>query len=302
MKVKLLRKINKIPVFIAIPDEKIKFESHNFLLNVLRVPIILILNILPTKISRAIYLAFSGKNGDTRTVFENIATYRALEVMYTFPQRRKKRETNISDFFWECFLSNARAIRNRLILVKKQILKGINEAHQKKGEVHLLSLGSGSARAVIEAISNLNDKSFIKIKLIDLSKRAINLSKKLAKINKIKNVEWYRDYAENLEKYYDDFKPDIIEMVGLLDYYPKKQATDLISKIYKALSENGKLITCNITYNLESPFVTRAINWSLIYRSPEELVDILIKGGFSSENIKIIYEPFKIHCLAIAKK
>ncbi len=63
----------------------------------------------------------------------------------------------------------------------------------------------------------------------------------------------------------------------------------------------GQLITCNIVPNFESPFVTKGINWPLIYRRPEELARLLIKGGFQSEKIELKYEPFKIHCLAIAK-
>jgi ubiquinone/menaquinone biosynthesis C-methylase UbiE len=285
-------------------NEGFKYESRSWPMRLIHIPLMFILNLLPPKIARAIFLSFSGPNGDTRTVFKWVATHKALEVMYTYPERRKRGETTISDDFWENFLSNARAVRNRLILVKK-VLSGImKEMSLKKSNIKLLSLGSGSARAVFEIIgSNAHP---VQIKLIDMSQRAIKDSEEFIHSlsldeEKVK-VEFHRDYIQNLERYCVDFEPDIIEMVGLLDYLPENQAVDLIKKIHKVLPSGGHLITCNVVPNLEALFVTKGINWPLIYRQPEELAHLLIKGGFPSENLILKYEPFKIHCLAIAKK
>jgi len=87
----------------------------------------MILNILPKSFANAIFLVFSGLNGDTKTVFDSVTTHKALEVMYTYPTRKKKGETSLSDDFWENFLSNAKAIRNRLILAEKELLKAMKE-------------------------------------------------------------------------------------------------------------------------------------------------------------------------------
>ena len=115
-------------------------------------------------------------------------------------------------------------------------------------------------------------------------------------------IEFHKGYIQNLENYCIGFHPDAVEMVGLLDYFAENHAIDLIKKIYKVLTPGGYLITCNVVPNMESPFVTKGINWPLIYRQPEELAKLLIEGGFSPENLTLKYEPFKIHCLAIAKK
>ena len=40
----------------------------------------------------------------------------------------------------------------------------------------------------------------------------------------------------------------------------------------------------------------------MIYRTPQELANIIIEGGFPSEGARIVYEPFKIHGIAIAQK
>lgn len=291
----------QIPVVVD-HNKRMRYETHNWIIKVLRAPIMLFLNILPARIGRAIFLAFSGENGDTRVVCQTVTTYKALEVMYTYPNRRARGETNLSDSFWESFLSNARAIRNRLLLVKGEVKEVIKKAGQRKNIVNLLSLGSGSARAIFEVAEMLNEQPRVRIKLIDMSRNAIEFSKELARKYNINHVEWHRDYAQNLERYCKNFHPDVVEMVGLLDYYPHEYAVDLVAKIYKVLSPGGWLVTCNIRRNFESPFVTKSINWPLIYRSPKELADILLKAGFPVEGLKLIYEPLVIHGLAIAQK
>jgi len=73
-----------------------------------------------------------------------------LEVLYTFPERKAKKETTPFDNFWDRILNNTKAVRNRLHLVKRLITNAIEEKiKQGKQEIKLLSLGSGSARAVI---------------------------------------------------------------------------------------------------------------------------------------------------------
>lgn len=283
-------------------DENLKYETHSWIAQIFRIPILLILNLLPTRLSRTIFLAFSGHRGDNRTVSRSVATYKALEVMYTFPARRARGETNTTDFFWEYFLSNARAFRNRLALVKRKILIAIKEVSQRKVGVNLLSLGSGSARAVLEILHMLNGTPPVKVKLIDISREAIYYSQELAHTFNINQIEWHQDSVQNLEKYCQGFRPDVVEMVGLLDYYPQKQAVDMVTKIYNVLSPGGWLITGNVCPNFEKPFVDKGIRWQAIYRTPHELAKIMIDAGFPIEDIKIVYEPFKIHALAICQK
>ena len=91
-------------------------------------------------------------------------------------------------------------------------------------------------------------------------------------------------------------------MVGLLDYFDQEHAVEILKKIYKVLAPNGWLITCNIRPNLERPFLTKGVGWSMIYRTPQELAEIVVKAGFPASSLRIIYEPLKIHGLAIAQK
>jgi hypothetical protein len=35
---------------------------------------------------------------------------------------------------------------------------------------------------------------------------------------------------------------------------------------------------------------------------PSEFAELLVEGGFAPENIRIIYEPFRIHGVAVGRK
>lgn len=288
-----------IPILLA-PENG--FENHNWFTKIVRIPMIWVLNALPIPIGRFLFLAFSGSNGDTRIAFRWPATYKPLERMYTFYKRRAKRETNTSDNFWELFLDNSRAIRNRLKVLKQELPEAIQEVARRKGRVNLLSLGSGSARGVFKVVSDLNSKYPTRVELIDMSRRAINFSKKLALSYGISDIKWHRDLAQNLEKYCKNSRPDIVEVVGLLDYFPQKEALELVRKIYKALSLEGWLFISNIIPNMERLFVSKVINWPLIYRTPTEIGELLLESGFRNENIKVLIEPLKVYALAVCRK
>lgn len=166
----------------------------------------------------------------------------------------------------------------------------------------LLSLGCGSTRAVINALSQFNNQPEIRSKFIDINRDALEYGQKLAKESNVSGqLEWYRNWIENLENYCDEnFQPDIIEMMGLLDYFNRKRAIDIVRRIHKTLSLDGWLIVSNICPNLERPFITKGVGWSMIYRRPQELAEIMNEAGFS--DYRLIYEPLKIHGLAIAQK
>ena len=68
------------------------------------------------------------------------------------------------------------------------------------------------------------------------------------------------------------------------------------------MPSGGFFITCNIVDNYERKFITKILDWDMIYRDTNNLIEVLTGGGFYPQNCKIIYEPTLIHALAIGKK
>jgi hypothetical protein len=58
----------------------------------------------------------------------------------------------------------------------------------------------------------------------------------------------------------------------------------------------------NIHPNPEKPFLDWVLLWPMIYRSEAELAELLVEGGFVSSNSLLVYEPFRIHGIAVVRK
>jgi SAM-dependent methyltransferase len=267
-----------------------------------RIGVIRFLNLLTPRVARKIFLAFGGKNGDTTIISRNIGSWKALEVMYTYQKRQMRGEVCAPSRFWENLLDNARSIRNRLVLVKAELTNAIRTIGNEQ-PIRILSIGSGSARPILEGVASLKKVSLhLDLMLIDMDPTAIEFSQKLSAELHVDHTTRLTGNFFRLERYATEFRPAIIELVGLLDYFDDRHAIFLLEKVFRVLIPGGFLITGNIAPNLETPFVTKGVGWSMVYRTPEELRTLLVHSGFLSDRIRVVQEPLGIHTLTIARK
>ena len=247
---------------------------------------------------------FDGVSKLCREVKENAARWRALDLTYN---NYAKNNTSFGDlvynFFWHN-LKNARALRNRLKLIKHLLFKNIEEISKSGKEIRLISIASGSAQGVIETITLAKQKGIlVKSVFIDIDPTALEYSRKLAQRLGVENqITFVNKKASIINEIGKDFKPNLIEMVGFLEYRPEEKAIKLIQSIYQVLEKGGTFLVSHISPNLESFFLKEVINWPMIYRRPEEIVRILSLASFSLENCSFYWEPLKIHYCAECKK
>src|SRR3989344_4656400 len=190
-------------------------------------------------------------------------------------------------------------------MVEKEIKIAILELLSKKSDIHLLSIASGSSRSVVLAISQLENLGQpIYLSFLDKNPNAIDYSKNLVKMAKLKSkTTWFLDTANNFPVYFIGIaNPNIIEMVGLLDYFTDEQVKKIFKTIFDNLQEGGYLITANISDNHERPFISKVVGWHMIYRSAEELIDLAHEVGFDVSKMHAYYEPLNIHCVLVARK
>ncbi len=236
-------------------------------------------------------------------VIDKATTHEALEVLYK-KGTHGSRENFFSRIVRQVWFGteNALAIYNRLILVKKKFLFFAN----KGSATSILSIASGSARAIIESLPFLQPNiNPIRISFLDKNPKALEHSKLLLSKQGDANFRFrfLNDTASNFINYYEpEENLDIIEMVGLLDYFQDAKIKELLSLIYQKLATSGVLITANIADNPERPFVTNLVGWKMIYRRPEQLINLALASGFQPENLEIIFEPNMIHFILIARK
>jgi SAM-dependent methyltransferase len=242
---------------------------------------------------------FDGISKNCREIKENAAKWKALNIVYNY----QKGSENIFADFWHD-LRSSQATRNRLKLVKNLLLKNIKEISNRNEEVRMISIASGSAQGVIETIAKAKEKGIlVEGILIDLDPTALEYSKKLAQEMGVKNqLTFVNKKASAIIEIGKDFKPNLIEMVGFLEYRPFDKAVKLVTSIYQVLEKGGVFLVSQIAPNAESLFLREVINWPMIYRKLDELAKILSLSGFSLDNCIFYQEPLKIHYVGECKK
>ena len=99
-----------------------------------------------------------------------------------------------------------------------------------------------------------------------------------------------------------DCSPDIVEMVGLLDYFDRAEAEKLFESVYRHLKVGGWFIVSNVLPNPEQEYVREVVGWSLVYRTLDELRDLAAGAGFAKEHVQLIVEPMKVYAIAACQK
>ncbi len=263
------------------------------------------------KLSRKVktnFLFFDGLSDQCREIKEGSGScknsWKSLKIIYNFRPEFGSERGFIRDLvaiYW-IGMMNAQAVRNRLKIVTEEVKRAIRYIYCHGRHVQILSIAAGSASSVIEAISatrGINSKAV----LVDISRDALEESENAAKKEFIaKRCIFKRINILKAERIPEMEFPDIIEMVGLLDYLDNETIIQLIKKLYDWLPEEGILLTGHICSNPERYFLKWVIDWDMKYRNAGELTNLLVLGGFTRKKIEILVEPHGIHMVAVCKK
>jgi len=292
---------------IIIANDK-NLEQHSLLVKFVRIFSVPILNIIPESFLRR---TMRTSSQDAEVVLDNVGSARALEVMYGRYRRNVFSRgviQGIADLFWHHFVSQPKGVRNRLKIVKNNLDKEISRIiyENKTKEINIVTLGGGSARGIVEVLSKYSKElKGWKVSVVNLDKslEAIELGKELAKeFGLFNNFKWINDLAQNVNISVSDDSVDIVEMVGLLDYFRDEKSKETFTKIYNILKRNGLFMVGNIVQNREQPFISR-LGWpKMYYRHPSDLSRLLLESGFIEEKGEIIFEPLKNHIVAVIRK
>lgn len=283
-------------------DKALNYEYNSLFKKIGNLFLIPILNNIPARLRK--YIRSSHESADE--IIEHATTHHALEILYHrgHPHRNKSFKHKFFHFIWFNTL-NSKGVRNRLRLVRREIEIFLKEETNRNKLVSILNIAAGSARAVVESIEALGEKSsLVSAIFLDKNPRAIEYSQKLASelLGDIQNISWRNETVGNFFENQIENQFDLVEMVGLLDYFSEKKAVETLKSIYQSLKPDGILITANITDNAERKFVTNAIGWKMIYRAPKEFSQLIISAGFSEDQIKVFLEPLKVHIVIVARK
>ena len=288
-----------------------RLRRHNLFVKMIRIFSVPIMNSLPAPLIKRM-MRKSSK--DAATVVAKGGSTHALEAMYTRHHRKLfSRGTlqGIADYFWHHIISQPEALRNRLKVVAEVIKSCVVELANRKDKdsdanpVRILSIAGGSARSIIRTIVDLQEKNLncqIEVTVLDKDQSALEVGGNISKEAGVsKNFQWVHGQARDVKMLLPDKTFDIVEIVGLLDYFPDERAKRLLKVVGEVIKSGGVIVVANVIPNPEIPFVHKTGWPEMIYRKPEELRKLLSDAGFTKE-INLITESLGVHCVALAYK
>ncbi len=180
----------------------------------------------------------------------------------------------------------SRAVRNRAEYLYNQIYSKVFPLDNKNKIVKILSVACGPAFEVQNFIKrNLQAVEHTRFYFLDQDIEALQFVQR-----KIKALERdlkitiafeliHKPIRDVIAKGLDD-KFDLIYSAGLFDYFSDPVASMAAKRLHAALASGGKLIIGNFSNtSLGKITMDIALDWHLIYRSPEELSNLFAPVG-----------------------
>lgn len=244
---------------------------------------------------------FDGLSSTCRGIKEGAASWRALNLIYNHPFGVHGIVTD----FW-LGMRNAQAVRNRKKLVTSLLVHHLSSLVEE-GKVRILSLASGSAQSIVEALAILKKQGIMaEAVLVDIDPNALNHSRELAEKYGVQEQVTLvkldiRDLLR-LERSLSSYgKFHVVEVVGWLEYDKDKRIRSLLHSVRSLLVQDGILVTSTINDNPERWFLHWVIDWEMIYRSKEVLAELLLSAEFPGERYEIVTEPQGIFHVAVCR-
>jgi hypothetical protein len=203
-------------------------------------------------------------------------------------------------------IRNAQAPRNRLKIAMREMkttIRTVSES-RKGGPVNILSLGAGSAQGVIQVVAEMKRQNiWVSAFLIDTDRDAIEHAFKLAYVHGVRDrVGGIAGDAIFFERLARGFRADIVEMMGLLDYFEDKLAVRLFLRIrnYLRRGGGGHFFVSQVHPNLESFFLKHVVDWGkMYYRDRDHLARLFRHAGMGEPRIET--ERHGIQSIAVAR-
>ena len=193
---------------------------------------------------------------------------------------------------------------SRRKLVKAELREAIRAAAGRSPtrDVRVLSLAAGSAQMVIELMAELTRESIpVRALLIDREVTALHYARRLARrIGIASQFATVRGDVFRFGGLIGDFRPDIVEMLGLLEHVNDENAVSLFREIWEHLNPGGWFIVSQVHPSPELFFISQVVNWTGIYRTTEEFRRLFDQTRFASTTI--VHEDLGGQCFAIARK
>jgi ubiquinone/menaquinone biosynthesis C-methylase UbiE len=194
------------------------------------------------------------------------------------------------------------AARNRRKLVISMLTEMIDR-RADSGRLDVVGVGAGPGLHVQEAIcqSKINPAN-VHAYLIDCDSDAFEYGRSCAADRGIQQcVSFVQGDARAIRSVLPEVSPQIVKIVGLLEYLTDHQALDLLRALHEVMATDGQILTHGIVDRYRSArFMRRTFGLNLIYRTGSHVQHMLESVGFRV--VSTCEEPLRIYPILVAAR
>ncbi|HTY57394.1 MAG TPA: cyclic nucleotide-binding domain-containing protein [Bacteroidota bacterium] len=195
----------------------------------------------------------------------------------------------------------SRAVRNRRTLFADEIVSTVNA--KPAGPVNVMCMASGPATEVFDAFARLEDKSRLRVTLLDIDLQSLAYVDEIrAKRNLTSNITLVNEnlIALYLGRSKTKVEPqDLIYSIGLIDYLNDRLVNKVLAYSYENLAPGGRVILGNFhPSNPAKEFMDYVLEWNLIHRTEAHMNRLFKNSLFGRPCTKIQFEALGINLFA----
>lgn len=195
----------------------------------------------------------------------------------------------------------SRAVRNRRALLADEIVATVKS--KPAGPVNVMCMASGPATEVFDAFARLEDRSRLRVTLMDIDMQSLAYVDEIRSKQKLtSNITLVNEnlIALYLGRSKTTVAPqDLIYSIGLIDYLNDKLVNKVLAYAYENLVPGGRVILGNFhPRNPAKEFMDYVLEWNLIHRTEEDMNRLFRNSVFGKPCSRIRFEALGINLFA----
>jgi extracellular factor (EF) 3-hydroxypalmitic acid methyl ester biosynthesis protein len=195
----------------------------------------------------------------------------------------------------------SRAVRNRRTLFANEIVATVNS--KPAGTVNVMCMASGPATEVFDAFARLEDKSRLRVTLLDIDLQSLAFVDEIrTRQNLTSNITLVNEnlIALYLGRSKTKVEPqNLIYSIGLMDYLNDKLVNKVLTYAFENLAPGGRVILGNFhPRNPAKEFMDYVLEWNLIHRTEADMNRLFERSVFGKPCSKIQFEALGINLFA----
>lgn len=237
---------------------------------------------LPLKLGTIIFLLTAIDTGRVSFRAMQNKTDAAIQVIYEYRFRPWRLFWAMGDHLW-LMSYNCRSVRSRGLFTRNAISFLLGNIAKNEKKVLVASIGSGSGSQMLQGIADNNFKTNgLHLLLVDNDVRALERGRINARHLDIEDLITTKEasvgrYLKEAEKE----SVNLVEMVGLTDYFDDERFNRYLEGIYDIMQDDGFFLGANISSEEEAQYAHGVACWpKMYYRSEESIIKDLKKAGF----------------------